>query len=227
MATRIAAAVALGQDRQALAARAELFRDIDAFGRDVAGSLAIEPLAEMIIEATARVVAADSAGRDAARSGDGRYMVRAGRGAAGRVVGREIPSARGSPVAPFAIEPPSSRRASAPDEFPASIQDLRPPDADARRRPAARPRRRRGRGADHRPHHGRRLASAISRSEGLQLLASSAALAVANAFLHAEVAELGRPRSADRPLQPAPLRRGARPDAGRAPPRTARTDGGR
>ncbi len=96
MATRIATAVALGQDRQALAARAELFRDIDAFGRDVTSSLAIQPLAEMIIEATARVVAADTLAVTLLDRSDGRYLIRAGRGMPGRVVGREVPGRRGA-----------------------------------------------------------------------------------------------------------------------------------
>src|SRR5688572_5542952 len=60
VATRIATAVALGRDRQALAARADLFRDIDRFGHDVSGSLAIGPLAEVIATAVGRVVPADT-----------------------------------------------------------------------------------------------------------------------------------------------------------------------
>ena len=189
MATRIAAAVALGQDRQALAARAELFRDIDAFGRDVTSSLAIEPLAEMIIEATARVVAADTLAVTLLDRSDGRYVVRAGRGLPGRVIGREVPIGEG--LAGRAIRDRATviEEGAASNRFPRSIEDLDIPTLT----------------------HGVGLplirdgvvvgALTIGRTtvaprfsdlemEGLQLLASSAALAVANAFLHAEVAEL-------------------------------------
>ena len=189
MATRIAAAVALGQDRQALAARAELFRDIDAFGRDVTSSLAIQPLAEMIIEATARVVAADTLAVTLLDRSDGRYLIRAGRGMSERVVGREVPIGDG--LAGRAIRDRATviEEGVTPDKFPRSIQDLDLPTLT----------------------HGVGLplirdgvvvgALTIGRTtvaprfndlemEGLQLLASSAALAVANAFLHEEVAEL-------------------------------------
>ena len=189
MATRIATAVALGQGRQALAARAELFRDIEAFGRDVTSSLAIEPLAEMIIEATARVVAADTLAVTLLDRNDGRYLVRAGRGMPGRVVGREVPVGEG--LAGRAIRDRATviEKEVTADQYPRSIQDL---DIPALTHGVGLPLARDGVvvGA---LTIGRTTTSAgfsDLEMEGLQLLASSAALAVANAFLHAEVAEL-------------------------------------
>jgi len=189
IATRIASAVALGQDRQALAARADLFRDIEAFGRDVTSSLAIEPLAEMIIAATGRVVAADTLAVTLLDRSTGRYIVRAVRGVPDVVAGRELLVGEGLAGRAIADRTIVIDHSVGPDRFPQSVRDL---DITALT-------------------HGVGLplirdsvvvgALTIGRTtvmdrftdlelEGLQLLASSAALAVANAFLHAEVAEL-------------------------------------
>jgi diguanylate cyclase (GGDEF)-like protein len=188
IAARIASAVALGQDRQALAARADLFRDVEAFGRDVTSSLAVEPLAEMMIEAISRVVIADVLAVSLLDRENGRYVIRAARGLPG-VVGHEIQvgdGLAGRAIRDRAIVIDNTLTA---DQFPQSIQDLNLPIWN----------------------YGVGLplvrdgvvvgAISIGRTtgtegftdlelEGLQLLASSAALAVANAFLHAEVAEL-------------------------------------
>jgi diguanylate cyclase (GGDEF)-like protein len=189
MATRIAAAVALGQDRQALAARAELFRDIDAFGRDVTSSLAIQPLAEMMIEATARVVAADTLAVTLLDRSDGRYLVRAGRGLPGRVVGREVLVGEG--LAGRAIRDRATviEEGATSDQFPRSIQDL---DIPTLTHGVGLPLIRDGVVVGALTIGRTTVAPGFSdlEMEGLQLLASSAALAVANAFLHAEVAEL-------------------------------------
>jgi diguanylate cyclase (GGDEF)-like protein len=189
IAARIASAVALGQDRQAIAARADLYRHVEAFGREVTSALAIEPLAEMIIEATGRVVNADTLAVTLLDRSDGRYLVRAARGVSGAVVGREI--LVGDGLAGRAIRDRAIvvQDAFTQEQFPRSVQDLNLPPWN----------------------HGVGLplirdgvvvgALTIGRIaaedgftdlelEGLQLLASSAALAVANAFLHAEVAEL-------------------------------------
>ena len=189
IAARIASAVALGQDRQAIAARADLFRDVEAFGRDVTSSLAVEPLAEMIIEATGRVVAADMLAVTLLDRSDGRYLVRAARGIPGAAVGREIQVGGGLAGRAIRDRAIVVHDLLTVEEFPQSVQDL-----------------------NLQPwNHGVGLpliregvvvgALTIGRTttveaftdlelEGLQLLASSAALAVANAFLHAEVAEL-------------------------------------
>ena len=189
MATRIAIAVALGQDRQTLSARADMFRDIEAFGRDVTSSLAIEPLAEMIIEATARVVEAETLAVVLLDRRDGRYLVRAVRGVPDAAVGREIEVGDGISGRAIRDRALVIDDALSIERFPRSVQDLE-------MRPLTQ-----GVGLPLIRDGVVVGALTIGRTagearftdlelEGLQLLASSAALAVANAFLHAEVEEL-------------------------------------
>ena len=188
IATRVAIAVALGKDRQALAARADLFRDIEAFGRDVTSSLALEPLAEMIIDATARVVSADMLVVTLLDRASGRYLMRAIRGAPAEAIGREI--AVGEGLAGRAIRDRAIvlDEAVTPEKFPRSVQDLHiSPFSQGVGLPLIRDgvvvgALTIGRTSQDASFTGLEL-------EGLQLLSSSAALAVANAFLHAEVAE--------------------------------------
>lgn len=188
IAARIAIAVALGKDRHDLAARADLFRDIEAFGRDVTSSLAIEPLAEMIIDATARVVAANLLVVTLLDRDSGRYIIRSVRGVSSEAIGREI--AVGEGLAGRAIRDRATVLDDeiSRDKFPRSVQEL---DAPAFSHGVGLPLIRDGvvvgaltigRTPTERQFSGLEL-------EGLQLLSSSAALAVANAFLHAEVAE--------------------------------------
>jgi len=189
VAGRVAIAVALGRDRQALAARADLFRDIEAFGRDVSSSLAIEPLAQLIIEATGRVVSADTLAVTLLDRSDGRYLVCAVRGVPDDAIGREIHIGEG--LAGRAIRD----RAVVVDgalpvgQFPRSVQDLSlSPLTRGVGLPLVRDRVVVGALTI-----GRTTGDAAFTElelEGIQLLASSAALAVGNAFLHAEVGEL-------------------------------------
>ena len=188
IAARIASAVALGQDRRALSARADLFRDVEAFGRDVTSSLAVEPLAEMMIEAIGRVVMADVLAVSLLDRGNGRYVIRAARGLPG-VLRHEIQVGDGLAGRAIRDRVIVIDKALTPEQFPQSTQDLNlPPWNYGVGLPLVRD------GV---------VVGAISigrttgtegftelELEGLQLLASSAALAVANAFLHAEVAEL-------------------------------------
>jgi diguanylate cyclase (GGDEF)-like protein len=189
LAARIATAVALGRDRQALAARADLFRDIDRFSRDVSGSLAVGPLAEVIAEAVGRVVAADSVAVTLIDRADGRYLVRAVRGAPEAAVGREVHPGEG--LAGRAIRDRAAVIDDAldHDKLPASVRDLAiPPLASGVALPLVRD------GVVVGALTVARTAPVPAFSEleleGLGLVAAHAALAVANAFLHAEVEEL-------------------------------------
>ncbi|HYI66915.1 MAG TPA: diguanylate cyclase [Candidatus Limnocylindrales bacterium] len=188
IAARIASAVALGQDRRELSARADLFRDVEAFGRDVTSSLAVEPLAEMMIEAIGRVVTADVLAVSLLDRKDGRYIIRAARGLPG-VAGHEIQVGEGLAGRAIRDRAIVIDNALTPEQFSQSIQDLKLP---IWKFGVGLPLVRDG-----------VVVGAISigrttgpegfselELEGLQLLASSAALAVANAFLHAEVADL-------------------------------------
>jgi len=189
IATRIAVAVALGQDRQALAARADLFRDIEAFGRDVTGSLSVEPLAEMIIEATGRVVSADTLAVTLLNRPDGRYLVRAIRGIPDSAIGREIQLGEGLAGRAIRDRAIVVDHTIGVDRFPRSVQDLDiPPLTQGVGLPLIRDGVVIGALTIGRTSVAARFSDL--EIEGLQLLAISAALAVANAFLHAEVAEL-------------------------------------
>ncbi|MGI8999319.1 MAG: diguanylate cyclase [Candidatus Limnocylindria bacterium] len=189
IATRIAVAISQGQDRQALAARADLFRDVEAFGRDVTSSLAIEPLAKLIIEATGRVVNADTLAVTLLDRADGRYLVRSARGLPDAVIGREIQmgdglSGRAMRDRAIVVDHTLSR-----DRFPLALPQLDlPPLTQGVGLPLVRDGVVVGALSVGRTGVAARFTDL--EIEGLQLLASSAALAVANAFLHAEVAEL-------------------------------------
>jgi diguanylate cyclase (GGDEF)-like protein len=189
IASRIATAIALGQDRQALAARADMFRDIDRFSRDVSASLAIDPLAEVIAAAVSRVVPADSVAVTLIDRIDGRYLVRAVQGVPSAAVGREVRIGEG--VAGRAIRDRAMviDDAMSPEKYPESVRDLPLPHlVTGVSLPLTRD------GAVVGALTVGRTAAGGSFSEleleGLQLLAAHAALAVANAFLHAEVEEL-------------------------------------
>ncbi len=189
MATRIAAAVALGQDRQALAARAELFRDVEAFGREVSSSLSVEPLAEMVIEAIGRVVVADTLAVTLLNRPDGRYLVRATRGIPESAIGREIQLGEG--LAGRAIRDRATvvDHTIGVDRVPRSVRDLDiPPLTQGVGLPLIRDGVVIGALTIGRTSVAARFSDL--EIEGLQLLAISAALAVANAFLHADVGEL-------------------------------------
>lgn len=176
IAGRIASAVALGRDREALANQARLFGDIGAFAASVAASIDVDPLAGVMAEGIRQVVPADVVTVVLLDRSDGRYRVRASAG--------EEPAALRLEVLPgvgFAGR---------------AIRDRVPVRDDA--------------SDDHGIGHGVALplirdgvvVGAVSvrrfdatapfsalELDGLELVARHAALAVANAFLHAEVME--------------------------------------
>jgi diguanylate cyclase (GGDEF)-like protein len=142
----------------------------------------------MIIEATGRVVSADTLAVVLLDRASGRYLVRAVRGAPDTVLGKEI--AVGEGLSGRAIRDCATvlDEDYGPEKLPVSIRHLGVPSVT---HGVGLPLIRDGvvvgaltiaRATAGTPFSGLQL-------EGLQLLASSAALAVANAFLHAEVAE--------------------------------------
>ena len=189
LAGRLATAVALGRDRQALQARASLFRDIDAFSAEVASSLAIAPLAEVIAGAVGRVVEAEAVAVTLLDREAGRYVVRGVHGGSDDVLGKEILPGEGLAGRAIRDRALVADDAVTTDKLPASVRDLELP---AVTHGLAVPLIRDGvvvgaltvaRAASGAPFND------LER-EGLLLVASHAALAVANAFLHAEVIEL-------------------------------------
>jgi diguanylate cyclase (GGDEF)-like protein len=188
LAGRVASAVALGQDRQALADQARLFGSIGNFAGAVAASLAIEPLAQTMVNAIQHVVAADLVAATLLDRTDGRYRVRAVLGADADAIGREVRAGEG--MAGRAIRDRATVRDDtlSVEKSPRAVRDL---DAPSLRHGLGLPLIRDGVvvGAltvGRTASTGRFTEREV---EGLELVASHAALAVANAFLHAEVAE--------------------------------------
>jgi diguanylate cyclase (GGDEF)-like protein len=189
LSTRIGIAVALGRDRQALAARAQLFRDIGDFSAEVASSLAIGPLAQVIVNAVGRVVEADMVAATLLDRESGRYTVRAICGGDERAVGREVLPGEG--LAGRAIRDRVVVIDDTLDQarFPQSVQGLDlPPITHGVGLPLVRDRVIVGALTVARVA-GRPPFTDLER-EGLQIVAGHVALAVANAYLHAEMSEL-------------------------------------
>ena len=189
IAGRIGAAIALGRDRQALAARAELFRDIERFGRQVSAALAIEPLAQAIIDSVGRVVSADGLAVTILDRSRSTYVVRAVRGLPDAVVGSTIGPGDGLAGRAIRDRVLVIDHSTSPAKYPVSVRHLDLPVLCG------------GLGVPLIHDGVVNGALTIARADGdaefteleleaVQLLASHAALAVANAFLHADVAEL-------------------------------------
>lgn len=190
IAGRIASVIALGQDRQALAARVGLLREIEAFGRDLGATRAIEPLASLVADAAMRIVGGDVIAVTLLDRGDGRYVIRAVRGVPDEVVGREIRLGEGLAGTAIRSRALVLEDGMTEDRFPRAAQGLAvQPFVHGVGLPLVRDGVVLGAFTI-----GRTEASAQPfgdiELEGLQLMAGGAALAVANAFLHADVAEL-------------------------------------
>ena len=189
LATRVSTSVALGRDRQALAARARLFRDIGDFSAEVASSLDVGPLAQVIVEAVNRVVGAETVVATILDRETGRYVVRAIRGGDDRAVGRDVRPGEGLGGRAIRDRAVVIDDGLTRDDLPASVADLELP---AITHGVGLPLVRDGvvvgaltvaRGASEPPF------TDLER-EGLQIVAGHAALAVANAFLHEEMRQL-------------------------------------
>ena len=188
LATRLATSVALGRSRQALAARVQLFRGVGDFSAEVASSLAVEPLAQVIVDAVSRFVGADMVAATLLDRETGRYSVCAIRGGDERAVGREIMPGEG--LAGRAIRDRAVVLDTLDEEArPRSLKGLDIPSlTHGMGLPLVRD------GVVVGALTVGRTASGAAFSElereGLQIVAGHAALAVANAYLHADMSEL-------------------------------------
>ncbi len=189
LASRVATVVALGRERQALSDRASLFRGLHEFTSAVSGTLQIEALAATLVERIERMVPADLVVVTLLERESGRYLMQAAKGADPQTMGREIRPGEG--VAGRAIRD----RVTViddhyrPEAYPGAVRDLASIDT---RVAAAVPLMRDavvigaitvGRTSDRETFGPMEL-------EALELLAGHASLAIANAFLHADVAAL-------------------------------------
>ncbi|HMJ80210.1 MAG TPA: GAF domain-containing protein, partial [Candidatus Dormibacteraeota bacterium] len=187
VADRVAAAIALGRDRQALTERAAAFKRLTELGTRVNASLEPEVLYRSLAEGVSHVVDADTVALTVLDRASGRYLVRAISGGVPEMVGAEVRPGEG--MAGRAIRDRALALAEdfrRPD-FPLAMQDLGPARyAAAAGVPLVRDATAVGaltimRSADGRPF------TALDR-ELMEQLASQAALAISNAFLHADVA---------------------------------------
>jgi diguanylate cyclase (GGDEF)-like protein len=189
LAARISIALALGRDRQALQARAKLFRDIGTFSAEVSSSLAVGPLAEVLVAAIGRVVEAHLVVATLLERDTGRYVVRAVRGGDPAAVGREVRPGEGLGGRAIRDRAVVVDDALEPGTLPASVRDLDLPRlAHGVGLPLVRDGVVVGALTVARTADGTTF-SDLER-EGLQMLAGHAALAVANAYLHTDVSEL-------------------------------------
>jgi diguanylate cyclase (GGDEF)-like protein len=189
LADRIATVVALGRDRQALAERAATFRSLHEFTQAISGTLDVDRLASALVDASRRVVRADIVALTVLERETGRYRVRAitdvdpsilggevrpGESLAGRAIRDRtvvLDDQFGTPQFPEAyrdtVGPMVTLGAGIPlirDGTVLGALSLIRRDNEDRFRPIER--------------------------EAMELLAGHAALALANAFLHAEVQQL-------------------------------------
>ena len=190
LAGRVATVVALGHDRQALADRAAVFRSLHDFTQAVSATLDLDRLAATLVEAVRRVVRADIVVLTVLEQESGQYRVRAitdvvddsylgrevrpGEGLAGRairdrtvVIDGEFTTEQFPASYRDGAEPMTMLGAGIPlvrDSVVVGALSITRNDVEDRFRPIER--------------------------EAMELLAGHAALALANAFLHAEVEEL-------------------------------------
>ncbi len=189
LAGRIATVVALGHDRHALADRAAVFRSLHDFTEMVSATLELDTLAATVVDATRRVVRADIVTLTVLDRESGRYQVRAITDVDASKLGREVRPGEGLAGRAIRDRTVVIDGSFSTDQWPASYREGAEPmtmlgagvplirdgvvvgaisivrrDLDDHFRPIER--------------------------EAMELLAGHAALALANAFLHAEVEQL-------------------------------------
>ncbi|MGZ6328257.1 MAG: diguanylate cyclase [Candidatus Limnocylindrales bacterium] len=188
VADRVAAALALGRERQALEARAAIFKRLTELGTIINATLEPDALYGSLVRSVSHVVDADTVALTVLDRTSGRYFVRGVHGGVPEFLGAEVRPGEG--MAGRAIRDRALalvhdyRR----DAFPASVQASGP---EGYATAAGLPLVREGTAvgaltilrADERPF------TPLER-EAMEQLASQAALAISNVFLHADVAEL-------------------------------------
>lgn len=189
LAGRFATAVALGRDRQALAERVAFFRRLNEFTGAVGGELDLARLGDALVNAVRNVIAADVVSLTVLERESGRYLLRAASGADPLILEREIRIGEGLAGRAIRDRTVVFDPAHGSGRFPASFRDGSEPMTllgagiplirdgvvvgalSIARRDLAR---------DFQPIE----------YEAMELMANHAALALANAFLHADVGQL-------------------------------------
>jgi diguanylate cyclase (GGDEF)-like protein len=189
LAGRIATVVALGRDRQALADRAAILRNLHEFTQVVSATLELDRLAATVVDAARQVVRADVVTLTVLDRESGRYQVRAITDADASMLGREVRPGEGLAGRAIRDRTVVIDGNFTTNQWPASYREGAEPMTML--------------GAGVPLIRDGVVAGAISmvrkdlndafrpiEREAMELLAGHAALAVANAFLHADVEQL-------------------------------------
>ncbi|HEX7196601.1 MAG TPA: sensor domain-containing diguanylate cyclase [Candidatus Limnocylindria bacterium] len=192
VADRLAASLIIGRERQRLGERAEVFRQLHSFSEAVNGTLEADALYRAIVRSLSTVVTSDLASLHILDRESGRYLLRAVEGGDGLALGAEVRSGEGTSgrairnrtmVIDDAVPRPARRSA-----IEAAIGDGGDGPMLAASVPLVRDGAVLGALTLMRSDRAHRF-TGLER-DALAMIGEQAALAVANVFLHAEVAEL-------------------------------------
>ncbi len=189
LAGRLAMVVALGRNRQALAERAAVFHSLNEFTNVVGGELAMDRLGAVMVNAVRNVVAADIVTLTVLERETGRYLLRAVTDADPSVLGREIKLGEGLAGRAIRDRTVVVDENYASDRFPSAYRETSEPMTLLG---AGIPLMREGVvvGALSVVRRDRSASFRPIEHEAMELMAGHAALAISNAFLHAEVEQL-------------------------------------
>ena len=189
LAGRIATVVALGRDRQALGDRAAVLRALNDFTNAVSGELDLTRLGAAMVEAVRQVVPADIVSLTVLERETGRYLLRAATEIDPAMLDREIKPGEGLAGRAIRDRTVVIDDNFGPDRYPAAYTEVAEPDPML--------------GAGIPLQRDGVVVGAISilrrdhsnpfrpiDLEAMELLAGHAALAISNAYLHAEVEQL-------------------------------------
>ena len=189
LAGRIAMVVALGRDRQALAERAAVFNSLNEFTNAVGGELGMDRLGAAMVEAVRRVVPADIVGLTVLERETGRYLLRAATDVDPAILGGEIKVGEGLAGRAIRDRTVVVDDSYDRDRFPTAYRNVSEPVTLLG---AGIPLMRDGVvvGAISILRRDRSQRFRPIEHEAMELLAGHAALAISNAFLHADVERL-------------------------------------
>lgn len=189
LAGRIATVVAMGRDRQALGERAAVLRSLSDFTNAVSGELDMTRLGAAMVEAVRHVVAADMVSLTVLERETGRYLMRAATQIDSDKLDREIRPGEGLAGRAIRDRTVVIDDNFGPDGYPTAYAEVAEPDPLLG---AGIPLQRDGVvvGAISILRRDRSNPFRAIDLEAMELLAGHAALAVSNAYLHAEVEQL-------------------------------------
>jgi len=189
LAGRIATVVALGRDRQALGDRAAVLHNLNEFTNAISGELDMTRLGAAMVEAVRKVVPADIVSLTVLERETGRYLMRAATEIDSAILDREIKPGEGLAGRAIRDRTVVIDDNFGPDRYPAAYLEVAEPNALLG---AGIPLQRDGVvvGAISILRRDRTDPFRPIDLEAMELLAGHAALAVSNAYLHAEVEQL-------------------------------------